>query len=218
MNKIVAQTHVLYIALTITFIMWFLCSTSAWVSEQVILHVALNAFFAWSGSAVCRGIAAFDRSQCSVFSMWGIYPSSWSGGSSLNLTAGPSPQPGCGSLTQHCMCYSSHVVRSCQKRPWQILLFCLWNDHVGLTLQTTIIIRSWLHCTCKVCFVGTCCHNLKAGGRFICEVNEKQHYSLVVRAVKKSCKNNRKDINIINCQIYHVAANSFPRLCDLKEL
>lgn len=60
------------------------------------------------------------------------------------LSVGPSPQPGCGSLTQCSMCYSSHVVMSCQKQPWQMLLFCLWNDHVGLTLQTTIIIHGLL--------------------------------------------------------------------------
>lgn len=67
----------------------------------------------------------------------------------FRLSVGPSPQPCCGSLTQHSMCYSSHVVMSCQKQPWQMLLFCLWNDHVGLTLQTTIIIRSRLPALCK---------------------------------------------------------------------
>lgn len=35
----------------------------------------------------------------------------------FRLTVGPSPQPCCGSLTQHGMCYSSHVVMSCQKQP-----------------------------------------------------------------------------------------------------
>lgn len=102
----------------------------------------------------------------------------------FRLSVRPSPQPCCGSLIQHSMCYSSHVVMSCQKRPWQMLLFCLWNVHVGLTLQTTIIIHSWLPCTCKICFVGMQCHNSKARGHSICKGNGIQHSSLLASTVK----------------------------------
>lgn len=84
-----------------------------------------------------------------------------------------------------CVCYSSHIVMSCQMQPWQMLLYCLWNDHVGLTLQATIIIHSWLLFTCKICFVGMRCHNSKVGGRFLYKVNEIQHSLLHARAVKK---------------------------------
>lgn len=48
---------------------------------------------------------------------------------------GPSPQPCSRSLTQHTICYSSHVVMSCQKQRWQMLLFYLCNSPVGLTLM-----------------------------------------------------------------------------------
>lgn len=100
-------------------------------------------------------------------------------------------------------CVIHHVVMSCQKQPWQMLLFCLWNDHVGLKLQTTIIVHSWLLCTCKICFVGMRCHNSKAGGRFICKVNEIQHSSLTCQLLwknKKSWENNREDTSVINGQ------------------
>lgn len=109
----------------------------------------------------------------------------------FRLSVEPSPQPCCGSLTQHGMCYSSNAVMSCQKQPWQMLLFCLWNDHVGLTLQTTIIIHTRLLCTCKICCVGMRCHNSKAGGHFVCKVNEIQ-YSSHVSAVKKAEKTTGK--------------------------
>lgn len=152
----------------IYFSLWCVCMCHH-TSDCCMWHLmcALHGY----GPAVCWGTATSDPYQCSsMFFIWMFNPSSRPRRSPLILTVWPSPQPCCGSLTQHSMCYSSHVVRSCQKQPWQILLFCLWNDHVGLTLQTTIIIRSWLHCTCKICFVGTRCHNSKVGGRFICKV------------------------------------------------
>lgn len=46
----------------------------------------------------------------------------------------------CGSLTQSSMCYSSRVVMGCQKQPWQMQLFSLWNGRVGVTLPTAIIV------------------------------------------------------------------------------
>lgn len=49
--------------------------------------------------------------------------------------------PGCGSLTRTSMCYSSHVVMSCKKQPWQMLPFPLRND----TLPTAIIILIHSH-------------------------------------------------------------------------
>lgn len=79
------------------------------------------------------------------------------------LSVGPSPQPCCSSVIHHGICYSSHVVMNCQKEPWQMLPFCLWNDHVGLTLQNTSIIQWLLHLTCKICFVGMNHHNSKVG-------------------------------------------------------
>lgn len=116
----------------------------------------------------------------------------------FRLSVGPSPQPCCGSLTQRGMCYSSHVVMSCQKQPWQMLLFCLWNDHVGLTLQTAIIIHS-------------CCSALAKSVLWACSaiIQRQEDVSFaesmkcnILHGVpvlwKKSWENNRKDTSIIN--------------------
>lgn len=188
-------------AFCIHYVHIFLCAVGLHVSvHKWLLHVASNVYLMWPGPVVCLGITASDPCQCAwIVSTWGFYPSSWPRGSLPFQTvcwAIPTALLRF-SYSTHGMCYSSHVVMSCQKQPWQMLLFCLWNDHVGLTLQTTIIIHSWLLCTCKISFVGMKCRNSKAGGHFICKVNEIQHSSLCASAVKK--KNLRKQQDRHEC-------------------
>lgn len=184
MNKNLTQGHVhMYFALAATFVMCIYFSL-----RRVCMCQCTSDFGMWClmfTSSALNLLLVGHMSSISALQCFKV--------SSLQLTqkivrVPPSPQPCCGSPTQRSMCYSSHVVRSCQKQPWQILLFCLWNDHVGLTLQTTMIIRSWLSWTRKISFVGTLRHNSKAGGRFICKVNEIQHYSLLASKVKKAEK------------------------------
>lgn len=199
MITIVAQAHVHVCCLTsshcIHYVHIFLCAVCLHVSvHKWFFHVASNVV-AWpcclSGHYRIWSLSVLlDHLHLKVLSLQLTQKIC-----RFRLSVGPSPQPCCGFLTQHGMCYSSHVVMSCQKRPWQMLLFCLWNVHVGLTLQTIKIIHNWLPCTCKICFVGMQCHNSKAGRRFIYKVNEIQHSSL-----QKSWENNRKDISIINGQ------------------
>lgn len=198
MNKIVAQAHVrLCFAFTIALIMCIYFSVRCVsmcqrTSDFCMWHLmftscGLALLFVWALPHLIP-VSALGSSPLEGF----ISPADPEDLCCFRLSVGPSPQPCCSSLTQHGMCYSSHVVMSCQKQPWQMLLFCLWNDHVGLTLQSTIIIHSWLLCTCKMCFVGTRCHKSKAGGRFICKVIETQHSSLHASAVKKAEKTTGK--------------------------
>lgn len=109
--------------------LWLVCAGASW-----ILHMGWSVYLMWPGLVVCLGIIASAL------------------GSPVLKVLIPSADPEdllcfklsgglyCGSLTQSSMCYSSRVVMSCQKQPWQMQLFSLWNGRVGVTLPTAITI------------------------------------------------------------------------------
>lgn len=108
-----------------------------------VLHVGWNVYLMRPGPVVCLGItaSAFGLSPLKGF----IPPADPEDLYCFRLSDWPSQKPGCGSLTRTSMCYSSHVVMSCQKQPWQMLPFPLRSDHVGVTLPTAIIIPIHSH-------------------------------------------------------------------------
>lgn len=117
----------------------FLCVVCLHVSaHKWFLHVGSNVYLMWPGPVVCLGITASALGSSPLKDF--IPPADPEDLCRFRLSVGPSQQSCCGSLTQPGMCYSSHVVMGCQKQPWQMLLFSSWSDHVGVTLQTTIII------------------------------------------------------------------------------
>lgn len=139
-------------------ISFFFTNFSGWSGVLVkFLHMGWSVYLIWPGLVVGLGIAASALGSLVLKVL--IPPADPEDLLCFRLSSGPY----CGSVTQSSMCYSSRVVMNCQKQPWQMQLFSLWNGRVGVTLPTAIIIPFSLR------LQNLFCGQDSKAGRLICQ-------------------------------------------------
>ncbi len=181
-----------------------ICLHVSAAAHKWFLHVASNVYLMWSGPVVCPAllhlipVGVLGSSPLEGF----ILPANPEDLCHLRMSVGPSPQPCCGSFTRHGMCYSSHVVMSCQKQPWQMLLCCLWSDHIGLALQKpplsspidcSSLAKIWLLWACSAIFQRQDVSSAKS---------KKCSISHDMTVLWKSWENNKNNASVIKGQTF----------------